>query len=384
MNTIRFGSPQRRRRLRGLQVFGSLAALLSVSWAQAAIISVSTTCSLADAIHAANSDAPAGGCAAGSGADTIVIPPQSNIVLSSIVDSMPDAGFGDIPLGLPAIESTVTIQGNGSTVSRDPAAIDEFSIFGAIDSDFTLNKTIVSGGTSGVVSYYADVAVSKSTIKRSDGWGVYGAGGGNVALDECTVAGNGGGLFSRFTNFTVDRTAIVRNGYGIFNTGFTSITNSTVSHNLGDGMSQAEGFISLVHSTVTGNTGFGINNDGFYYVEVSHSIVAGNGEGEAVAFVDPYFTSVIADDYNIFGHSGSSGTNFPVGATDIVPAVSLASILELPLRRNGGRTANHALVAGSPAIDAIPLGEPCPATDQRNVTRPQGSGCDIGSYEFLP
>ncbi|HEU5073398.1 MAG TPA: choice-of-anchor Q domain-containing protein, partial [Polyangiaceae bacterium] len=75
-------------------------------------------------------------------------------------------------------------------------------------------------------------------------------------------------------------------------------------------------------------------------------------------------------------HSGDSGTNFPVGATDIVPGVPLASILEVPLRKNGGRTPNHALVAGSPAIDAVPLTEPCPTTDQRNVGRPQGSACD--------
>ena len=39
-----------------------------------------------------------------------------------------------------------------------------------------------------------------------------------------------------------------------------------------------------------------------------------------------------------------------------------------------------ALLAGSPAIDAGGDAN-CPATDQRGVTRPQGSHCDIGAYE---
>ena len=54
-----------------------------------------------------------------------------------------------------------------------------------------------------------------------------------------------------------------------------------------------------------------------------------------------------------------------------------------PLADNGGFTQTHALGAGSSAIDA---GDPsfCPATDQRGVVRPIGSGCDIGAYEYEP
>jgi hypothetical protein len=50
------------------------------------------------------------------------------------------------------------------------------------------------------------------------------------------------------------------------------------------------------------------------------------------------------------------------------------------LSNNGGPTLTHALLPGSPAIDAADDAL-CPATDQRGVTRPQGAGCDIGSYE---
>ena len=50
------------------------------------------------------------------------------------------------------------------------------------------------------------------------------------------------------------------------------------------------------------------------------------------------------------------------------------------LQANGGPTLTHALQPGSPAIDhADPM--QCTPADQRGVSRPQGSGCDMGAYE---
>jgi hypothetical protein len=57
-----------------------------------------------------------------------------------------------------------------------------------------------------------------------------------------------------------------------------------------------------------------------------------------------------------------------------------------PLRSNGGPTQTVALLAGSPALNAIPKGE-CPFfRDQRGVRRPQPKNgrCDIGAYERRP
>ena len=51
-----------------------------------------------------------------------------------------------------------------------------------------------------------------------------------------------------------------------------------------------------------------------------------------------------------------------------------------PLAANGGPTWTHALMVGSPAIDAASTPD-CPRTDQRGVLRPQGRGSDIGSYK---
>jgi hypothetical protein len=60
------------------------------------------------------------------------------------------------------------------------------------------------------------------------------------------------------------------------------------------------------------------------------------------------------------------------------------------LQDNGGPTQTIALLAISPAVDAIPVsptnyctltdGVTPVATDQRGVARPQGSACDIGAY----
>ncbi len=82
--------------------------------------------------------------------------------------------------------------------------------------------------------------------------------------------------------------------------------------------------------------------------------------------------------------------NFTPGDIDIVPSQPPGAILNPRLAKNGGPTPTRALVAGSPAIDAVNDGT-ClpPAKDQRGVTRPQdgngdvGPACDIGSYEFV-
>ncbi|HEX9441905.1 MAG TPA: Ig-like domain-containing protein, partial [Roseiflexaceae bacterium] len=52
------------------------------------------------------------------------------------------------------------------------------------------------------------------------------------------------------------------------------------------------------------------------------------------------------------------------------------------LQQNGGPTLTHALLAGSPALDAANPTN-CPPTDQRGVARPQGAACDIGAYEAM-
>lgn len=53
-----------------------------------------------------------------------------------------------------------------------------------------------------------------------------------------------------------------------------------------------------------------------------------------------------------------------------------------PLQDNGGVVPTFALPVGSSAIDTGLDGD-CPAVDARGITRPQGTHCDIGAYEFV-
>ena len=162
----------------------------------------------------------------------------------------------------------------------------------------------------------------------------------------------------------------------MFNTGMPAITNSTIASNIagyfGGGVRNF-GLLTLSRTLVAGNTaptGSEINNDG----------------------------TVTADSHNLFGVDGIAGVEgFSPGATDIVPpaGVQLADILHPTLANNGGLTQTHALVPGSPAIDAggsdclDATGAPL-ATDQRNKPRlvdGDGDGtaaCDIGAFEFFP
>jgi hypothetical protein len=110
--------------------------------------------------------------------------------------------------------------------------------------------------------------------------------------------------------------------------------------------------------------------------------------------------TVLADNHNLFGVNGTAGVEgFTPGATDIVPpaGVLLPDILDPTLAFNGGPTQTHALVPGSPAIDAggpvctDTTGDPL-TTDQRGRPRMvdgdgDGDGtaaCDIGAFEFFP
>jgi hypothetical protein len=75
-----------------------------------------------------------------------------------------------------------------------------------------------------------------------------------------------------------------------------------------------------------------------------------------------------------------SGSDISATSDGTAPA-ALSSILDTTLQDNGGDTQTHALVAGSPAIDAVQDG---PSTDQRGVSRPQGAAFDIGAFELEP
>jgi hypothetical protein len=108
----------------------------------AATIPVGGACTLVDAITAANTDTVTGGCPAGSGADTIVLPAGSTQTQTEVNNSTYR------PTGLPVISSVVTIAGNGSTIARDSGAPELRVVAVGSTGDLTLQETTVSGGAS--------------------------------------------------------------------------------------------------------------------------------------------------------------------------------------------------------------------------------------------
>ncbi|HSR35531.1 MAG TPA: DUF11 domain-containing protein, partial [Anaerolineae bacterium] len=90
--------------------------------------------------------------------------------------------------------------------------------------------------------------------------------------------------------------------------------------------------------------------------------------------------SAQTDPIHSLGHNLDSGATCEFAAPgDLVETNPQLGLLQ----DNGGPTWTRALLPDSPAINAGDNAG-CPATDQRGVTRPQGSACDIGAYESVP
>ncbi|MEZ4768077.1 MAG: hypothetical protein R2844_06575 [Caldilineales bacterium] len=245
-----------RRRLQrrfGLSLAG-VALLLSLNGSAtgasspaATIVVDGTTCTLVDAITAANTNTATGGCVAGDpGADTIDL--QVNVTLTAVNNET----YGDT--GLPVATSTITIAGNGHTVSRQ-TGLPDFRIFAVgTGGNLTLNSTTVSGGIA-----------ADSSLTNRDG-GVYNRN--MLTVENSTLLENitahGGGIINNRGTVTVLNSSLSGNtaarGGGIANNrGTVTVLNSSLSGNLanrygGGGIHSYSGWLTLQDSTLSGNT----------------------------------------------------------------------------------------------------------------------------------
>ncbi len=169
-----------------------------------------------------------------------------------------------------------------------------------------------------------------------------------------------------------------------------SISNSTFSGNIagdfGAGIYSVSAFPSKVsHSTFTNNAADanvnGVGDGGGIYSDdsllIQDVILANNIDysGEA----PDCGGALLSNGYNLIKTlTGCAVTLLPSDLFGIDPLLG-------PLANNGGATLTHALLAGSPAIDAgnctDPDGNPV-LFDQRGFPRPQGVTCDMGAYEL--
>ena len=375
-------------------------------------------CKLRAAIQEANAEP---------GPDTIVL--QGGTITLTIAGAGEDAAAtGDLDVTDP-----LTILG-GSSLSA--TTIDANNLDRAFhvrnNATLALDRVIVQHGNStgqdyggGLLNDGGAVTISNSVFANnttaSYGGGIYSWG--PLTLVNSTVSGNsaptwgGGGIMQYFFSMNLTNTTVSSNsGEGIQALASTvTLINSTVDGNTtggnGGGMFLHYGTtLYLTNSTVSGNSasldGGGIHCDDASSIVLSNSTVAdntaANGGGISLAngSTATLRNSIVAGNTattsaDCIGELTSQGYNLIENTTGCaIAGVTTGNVTGAPanlavLANNGGPTQTHALLAGSPAIDAGNPAAPgsggiaCEAADQRGAIRPplsQGR-CDIGAYE---
>jgi predicted outer membrane repeat protein len=263
-------------------------------------------------------------------------------------------------------------------VTGNVAEIQGGGIFNLAGGTLTMTGTMVSGNVArhgGGIFNDATITVGSSTLTGNNarygkGGGLHNGEGGIAYLTGSTVSGNksrfgGGGIYSRselsLVNTIVSGNSAGTDGGGVFNWDASlSITNSTVSHN--DAVDEGGGVYNVQYGMMT----------------LANSIIAMNVSRKG----PDCFTS--ANAARSLGHNLVSSDllcHFEAGEGDLVgTADNLIDPLLGILQDNGGPTWTHALLIGSPAIDAGDDDNARPY-DQRGVVRPQGAASDIGAFE---
>jgi hypothetical protein len=261
---------------------------------------------------------------------------------------------------------------------------------GGINSNGTLTiiNSIVGGnsvnaqppypGSAGGIFSGGTAEISNSSIGSNAG----GARGGGIV--------NGGGSMT-ITSSTISGNTTIGSGGGISNSGPLTITNCTITGNsasykgfgTGGGISSGSAPLAITNSTLSGNSvpsfqGYGgsINLSGGT-LQIQNTILSASGAGGNIFNNSGTVTS---HGYNL---SSDNGGGFLTAAGDQINTNPMLG----PFQDNGGPTFTHALLSGSPAINAgDPNFSPPPLYDQRGpaYNRVVNGRIDIGSFELQP
>jgi hypothetical protein len=307
-------------------------------------------------------------------------------------------GVFDVLVTAHLVMSGVTIR-NGQSVQAGGAGIRNWGTLELARSTVTGNvaarPVVGAANFGGGIHNFGTLTLTEvaltGNLARGDGGGLHNEHGSSATLIDVTVSGNavdrdGGGIVNlgvaTLTSVTVSGNNADLSGGGIFTGGAvvtgasTTLTNVTVSGNHANGFGggiQDSATSVLTNVTVSGNSttaaasGGGIASAGS--TRLVNVLVAGNTSSGVADNCNGVVTSL--------GHNLDSGSTCALaGPGDLgntAPGLG-------PLQDNTGPTWTHALLEGSPAIDAG-SGDACPPADQRGVARPQGASCDIGAYE---
>lgn len=334
-----------------------------------------TDCSLREAVKAAND----------SQADDIINFSQSLNIIS--------ISLGEIVI---TNKGTLNIAGNGANLLVI-AGNNTSRIFSVNSATATISGVTITGGN-GV-----------GALNNGNGGAIF-ATGGSLTLNGVYITGNsavssngsqtGGIEFQGGVHFISNSTLSANNSNfcGALNNNGGSLTvlNSTISGNsaTGNGGGLCTGSISksldsgttLQSVTITKNTAFnggGIWKYGNGSLNFGNSIVAGN---IATSSLSPEIKfdgegNVASAGNNLIGDSAGDSAN-----TETLLVYQTSDILDAnpvlgTLQNNGGATPTHALLAGSPAINAGNNSAAFSRTDQRGFDRIVGGRIDIGAYE---
>ena len=254
-------------------------------------------CTIGEAIQAANTDRPVDGCAAGSGADLILVPAGLYLL------DHPEVPTGDVN-GLPIVTSDLTIEGapaGGTAIERVPASV-PFGIFAVSNApQFTLRSVVVRHGNRGTIDGGAirthdnPVRLDRDVFEDNTGvnGGAYADGnGGNLTIVDSTFSSNhatgaggavrsvgpvrilrstfntndgpasGGGVSAQGVADISDSLFIANtthsNGAGLA-TGLATLRRTVLRNNVADGEGggiSSAGILTILDSTIDGNRGY--------------------------------------------------------------------------------------------------------------------------------
>ena len=301
-----------------------------------------------------------------------------------------------------------TINGNRAGISGGAAGGGIYNNNGTLEiSNSSVSGNFVTALCGGIYNSIGGTLSIRSSVVDGNGVTVQppfvgGCGGifnaGTADVTNCTISHNtagtqGGGIDNpgslTIASSTLDHNTTWSAGGGINNGGSLTITNSTVSNNSasfkgfgnGGGISSG-GSLTITNSTISGNTvpsSFGLGS-GIYLgggtLQIENTIL---NTGASGANIFANSGTVISHGYNL---SSDDGGGFLNGSGDQINTNPILG----PLQDNGGPTFTHALLTGSPAINAgDPSFIPPPFYDQRGpgFDRVHNGRIDIGSFEVL-
>ena len=293
-----------------------------------------------------------------------------------------------------AITKNVTISGPGANllaVSRDQNA-PGFRIFHVaanhtvIIQGITITHGIDVSGA-GIWNDHATLTVNSCAVTGNSATDSKYAGGGILNDGFCCGAGSGPATLTVINSAISGNSASAGFGGGIMNLGLgfpatLAVSNSTITGNTArdqaggggiDTSSDGQAVATVANSTLSNNFGYaGIINDG--ELTIGNTILKA---GARPTIIKVGFGHTTSAGYNLSSDNADGLLNGPGDQINTEPMLG-------PLQDNGGPTLTHALLPGSPAIDAgNPNFTPPPFFDQRGpgFDRVVNGRIDKGSFE---